>query len=164
MTLRLTIGIDPGLTGAIAFLADGEPCGLFDMPTEMHGDWKEVDGGKLAEILREGMKNHTGANVSACIEKVGARPTDGGTSAFRFGESSGKAKAVLEALRIPYMRVVPVTWKRSYGLIKAEKGKSIELAVARFPAVAASLKRQKDDGRAEALLLALYHYNNHHFV
>lgn len=157
MTNRITIGIDPGLSGAIAVLADGEPAEIFDMPVMTIGDWKEVDGHRLAAELRGIRAKYVGAYVSACVEKVGARPQDGGTSAFRFGESSGKVKAVLEALNIPYHRAVPAVWKRHFGLIKAEKDQSRLLAISRFPAARDRLARKKDDGRAEALLLALYH-------
>lgn len=162
MTFRLTIGIDPGLSGAVAFLDDGEAYLVVDMPVLTVGDWKEVDARELANRIRTECRNHPGAHVSACIEKVGARPTDGGTSAFRFGESSGKAKAVLEALGIPYARAIPSVWKHSFGLRKAEKDDSRQVALKRFPDMAKDLRRKKDDGRAEALLLALYHYNQEH--
>ena len=157
MTLRLTFGIDPGLSGAVATLVDGEPGDAIDMPTRMVGEWNEVDAHALAKWIREQRAAHSGAYVSACIEKVGARPTDGGTSAFRFGESSGKVKAVLEALGIPYTRAIPRVWKQHFGLVKAEKDASRQLALRRFPAIADRLRRKKDDGRAEALLLALWH-------
>ena len=157
MTLRITIGIDPGLSGSIVTLADGVPDEVHDMPTVMHGDWKEVDGTRLAAILRGIAIKHSGAYVSACVEKVGARPTDGGTSAFRFGESSGKVKAVLEALRIPYSRVVPAVWKHHFRLLKQDKDASRLLAIKLFPSAADQLKRKKDNGRADALLLALWH-------
>lgn len=159
MTLRVTFGIDPGLSGAIAVLLDGEPGPIIDMPTRMVGDWNEVDGQKLAMFLRDVRAGHAGAYVSACLEKVGAMPTDGATSAFRFGESSGKAKAVLEALSIPYSRAIPAVWKRSFALIGADKDAGRQLALRRFPSAADQLKRKKDNGRADALLLALWHEN-----
>lgn len=157
MTLRLTFGIDPGLSGAIATLIDGEPGPLIDMPTRMVGDWNEVDAAEIAAFIRCQRAIHHGAYVSACIEKVGAMPTDGATSAFRFGESSGKVKAVLESLGIPYTRPVPRSWKNHYGLLKTEKDEARLLAIRRFPLMAERLKRKKDDGRADALLLALWH-------
>lgn len=157
MTLRMTIGCDPGVSGAVAVLADGEPFGVFDMPTRTVNDWKEVDAHALAIALRTARSAHPGAYVSACIEKVGARPGDGGTSMFRFGESSGVIKGVLEALNIPYSRAIPAVWKRHYGLLGTDKDASRELAIARFPSMADQLKRKKDNGRGDALLLALWH-------
>jgi len=97
-----------------------------------------------------------GAYVSDCIEKVGARPTDGGTSAFRFGQTAGKLQAILEVLGIPAMRVTPVVWKRSFGLLKQEKDALRIMAISRFPPAARMLSRKKDSDRADALLIALW--------
>jgi hypothetical protein len=157
--LRLTFGIDPGLTGAIAVLLDGEAGQVIDMPTRKVGDWGEVDAQQLALFLRDQRAAHPGAYVSACIEKVGARPADGGTSAFRFGETAGKIKGALESLGIPYSRAIPAVWKRHMGLIGTDKDAARLLAIRRFPAAAHLLQRKKDNGRADALLLALYHEN-----
>ncbi|QNH21237.1 hypothetical protein HEP73_02149 [Xanthomonas sp. GW] len=157
MTMRLTFGIDPGLTGAIATLIDGEAGLILDMPTAQVGDWREVDARALALWIREQRAAHPGAYVSACIEKVGAFPGDGGTSAFRFGDSYGGARAVLQVLGIPYTRAIPAVWKRRFGLLGQDKDAARLLALQRFPSAADALKRKKDNGRADALLLALYH-------
>lgn len=159
MTLRVTFAIDPGLTGAVAVLLDGEAGPVIDMPTRKVGDWGEVDAQQLALFLRDTRANHPGAYVSACIEKVGARPRDGGTSAFRFGEGAGKVKGVLEALGIPYSRAIPAVWKRHMGLIGTDKDAARLLALKRFPSAEPLLRRKKDGGRADALLLALWHEN-----
>lgn len=157
--MRLTFGIDPGLSGAVATLFDGEPGPILDMPTRKIGDWNEVDADPLARFIREQRSHHPGAYVSACVEKVSARPGDGGTSAFRFGEGFGQIKATLRVLGIPYSLTVPAQWKRHMGLLKQEKDAGRQLAIVRFPSMAEVLKRKKDDGRADALLLALWHEN-----
>lgn len=171
MTLRLTLGIDPGLKGAVVALLDGEPGPLLDMPFTQSGvrlrkNKKtgvvtevrvcEIDASSIAMWIRALRSQHQGAHVRASVEKVSARPDDGGTSAFQFGEGFGKVKAVLEVLNIPYTLTIPSQWKRNMGLIGKDKDKARELALTRFPTMAASLKRKKDDGRADALLLALY--------
>lgn len=157
MTMRLTFGIDPGLSGAVATLIDGEPGPVLDMPTVQVGDWREVDAATLAAWMRDQRSAHPGAYVSACLEKVGARPGDGGTSAFRFGDSYGQARAVLQVLGIPYSRAIPAVWKRRLGLLGTEKDAARLLAIRRFPSAEPQLKRKKDGGRADALLLALHH-------
>jgi hypothetical protein len=157
VTLRLTFGIDPGLSGAVATLIDGEPGPILDMPTRKVGDWNEVAADLLSQFIREQRREHAGAYVSACVEKVGAMPTDGATSAFRFGESSGRVKAVLEVHGIPYTRAIPAVWKNRFGLKGQGKDAGRLLAIRRFPSVADQLARKKDDGRADALLLALWH-------
>lgn len=157
--MRIDFGIDPGLSGAVGVLADGEAVAVHDMPTRKVGDWGEVDAQRLAEVIRSVRRDYPGAVFFACVERVGARPGDGGTSAFRFGESSGKAKAVLESLGVPYSRAIPAVWKRHYGLIGENKGGSLDVARRLFPGMGEQLKRKKDDGRAEALLLARWNFN-----
>lgn len=159
MASRLTLGIDPGLTGAVATLIDGEPGPVLDMPTMDVGGWDEVDARAVVLFIREQRAAHPGAYVSACIEKVGARPGDGGTSAFRFGQGAGKLLAVLEVLGIPTTRAIPAVWKRTFGLLKQPKDAGRVLACARFPAAAKAMSRKKDNGRADALLIALWHEN-----
>lgn len=162
MTMRVTFGIDPGLTGAIAVLGDGEVQCILDMPVMEVGKHNEVDAKLLARYLRESREANSGAYFSACLERVGARPGDGGTSAFRFGEGFGKVKSVLEVMGIPFVMPVPAQWKRYYGLIGKEKDESRQLALKRFPGAAHRMQRKKDHGRAEAALLALYHDNTDH--
>jgi len=159
MTLRVTFGVDPGLSGALATLIDGEPGPILDMPTLQVGDWREVNAAALAAWIREVRGQHAGADFSACVEKVSARPGDGGTSAFRFGEGYGQIKAVLGVLGIPYSRAIPAVWKRHLGLLRTEKDAARLLAIRRFPDAEPMLRRKKDGGRADALLLALYHEN-----
>ncbi|MDO8605136.1 MAG: hypothetical protein Q7R40_01240, partial [Phaeospirillum sp.] len=48
----------------------------------------------------------------------------------------------------------PGVWKRTLGLLKADKAASRARAVELYPEVAGRLTRVKDHGRAEALLLA----------
>lgn len=141
-TCRLTFGIDPGLTGAVATLLDGVPGPILDMPTVDVDGWGEVDCRAVVLFIREQRAAHPGADVSACIEKVGARPTDGGTSVFRFGQTAGKLQAILEVLGIPTSRVIPAMWKRAYGLLKQEKDAARQLALRRFPSAAPLLKRR----------------------
>lgn len=159
MASRLTFGIDPGLTGAVATLIDGEPGPVLDMPTVEVDGWGEVDARAVVVFIRELRAAHPDAYVSACIEKVGARPGDGGTSAFRFGQTTGKLQAIFEVLGIPTTRAIPAVWKRPFGLLKKDKEASRQLARARFPAAQGFLTLKKHKDRAEALLIALWHEN-----
>lgn len=161
MTQILTIGIDPGLTGALAALADGVPIAVYDLPVRTVGKWGELDAGALAALIRAMRGGHPGAYVSACVEQVQARPADGGTSAFRFGSTYGAIRGVLESLGIPYSRAIPAVWKRHFGLIGCEKDVTRQVAIQRFPAARPDLTRKKDHGRADALMLALFHEAKH---
>lgn len=154
---RVTIGVDPGLSGALYTLVDGEPGRFLDMPTVEFGNSREVDAAAVACWIRDVRKEHAGAWICAVMERVSARPGDGGTSAFRFGEGSGALRGVFQTLGIPLERVVPAVWKRSLGLLGTDKDAARQLALAVYPSEANALKRKKDDGRADALLIARWY-------
>lgn len=164
MTLRLTLGCDPGLSGCIAVLADGHPFRLIDMPfVTLKNGKHRLDPYELSMCLRTAIMIHPGAHVSAVVEVVGSAPMEGrkqgGSSMFGFGQSDGMVRGILGCLRIPVTEVHPITWKNHYGLLKTEKDVARLLAIRRFPSIAHDLKRKKDGGRADALLLALWHEN-----
>ncbi len=169
MTMRLTFGIDPGLTGAVATLIDGEPGPILDMPTFDNGTANEVDAMLLGEFMRELRRSHPGAYHSACVEKVRAMPnkqvpgkaprTMGAQSSFNFGDGFGQVKAVLRVLGMDPVLVEAQSWKRRMGLLGTEKDDARLLAIRRFPSAEPLLRRKKDSGRADALLIALWHEN-----
>lgn len=157
MTLRVTIGIDPGQTGALAVLADGVFAAFVDMPTVSRAaGGLQIDATTLAASLRGIFGAHPGAHVFAVLEQVGAMPKQGVTSTFRFGESFGVVLGVLGALGIPHMQVRPDRWKRYLQLTGQEKDVARTLAIQRHPAAAMHLHRKKDVGRADALLIATW--------
>jgi crossover junction endodeoxyribonuclease RuvC len=65
----------------------------------------------------------------------------------------------LAAHQVPVQYVTPAKWKKYFGLSK-NKGSSRGLAIQRFPQVSDKFSRVKDDGRAEAALIALYGKEN----
>jgi len=76
--------------------------------------------------------------------------------AFAFGLSYGGILGTLGALGLPHDVVQPASWKRKAGIPPgAPKAASIAQALRLLPTAAPHLARKKDDGRAEALLLAL---------
>lgn len=165
MTHRLVLGIDPGQSGAIAIVADGVPAGFIDMPVmPRKTSGFEINGSELAARLRGVMQQHPGAYMFAVLEQVNAMPSIpgadgvrrqmGSSSGFRFGESFGVIKGVLQALGIGFKLVVPRTWKTKMGLSGSEKDFSRTEAIRRFPQVAMELQLKKHVGRADALLIA----------
>jgi len=173
-----TIGIDPGLNGACAILRDDESIiEVFDIPTHGEGTQRRVDAAAFARKLRPHIPCLPGElraaretetdRASAVVEMVGAGPSDGSGSAFRFGRATGAAEAVLGALGVPMTLVAPATWKRSHGLIAKRKGMdrstSRRVAKAASRAKAIMLYPGSDDfplvkhsDRAEAVLIALH--------
>ena len=77
---------------------------------------------------------------------------------FKFGRTLGFAHAVVLGThpRPSVEFTTPAQWKGKLGLLNSGKGASREKAVNLFPSTESYLARVKDDGRAEALLLAHY--------
>jgi len=91
----------------------------------------------------------------AVLEWPGVMPHDGKAQCRSMGMTLGILTAVLAARRIPTQRVAPGTWKRAMGLT-ADKDEARVRAIRQWPDMADSFRRKKDDGRAEAALLALW--------
>lgn len=146
------LGIDPGLEGAIAWRGEGHDgvFGVYDIPTMGEGSKRRVNGAQLAAWLRPY------SFAGAYLELVGARPGQGVSSMFRFGEATGTIAGVLQAVGIPIIRITPQVWKKHYGLIGQSKEQSRAFAVQLFPECASALSRKKDHQRAESLLIAAY--------
>jgi hypothetical protein len=97
-TAMKIIGIDPGVSGAIALLdSAGTLLEVADMPTLRDGakNRASVNAPLLAEIV---YRWHAGA---AFVELVGVRPGEGAVGAFSFGRSRGVVDGVLAACGVP---------------------------------------------------------------
>lgn len=151
----IIIGVDPGFSGAIAvFRPFFWMMEIYDMPVVPNKKGKnEIDLHNLHELLApEDDKPHR-----AMVEQVAAMRGQGVSSMFRFGQGYGALQMGLAAHKIPTDYVTPAKWKKHFGLSR-DKGASRGLAMQKFPSIADKFKRVKDDGRAEAALLALYSY------
>ena len=154
----MILGIDPGITGALALL-DGDECrGVWDMPVseKTHGKGKEVNAHLLADIVDEAIREAGEDGLQAIIEQVSAMPGQGVSSMFSFGASYGTVRGVLGALGVPYTQVTPQRWKRSQGLTGRDKDASRTLAIQRYPEIRHLLTRKKDNGRADAVLIGAF--------
>lgn len=159
----MTYGIDPGLGGALAVCVGGELARVADMPTVYVGGGRvkrQVDPAGVAALIRQWRAELGHDFEHAVVERVSSMPGQGVASMFSFGHSAGAVAGVLAALQIPVAFAAPQTWKRSYG-IGADKSSSRAKASESFPAHAAMWLRVKDDGRAEAALIALYGHRTH---
>jgi crossover junction endodeoxyribonuclease RuvC len=149
--MSLTLGVDPGLTGALAILsADGSLELLADLPIIRDKSLAWVDGSALQSMLLDALG---GRQCRAIVERVSAMPRQGIASAFCFGVGFGSVLSVLQAMHISIEFVTPAVWKSSLGLSKDKKA-SLHKARLLYPA--AELHLAKHDGRAEALLIAQY--------
>lgn len=153
------VGIDPGLKGGIAYYTPSELLAYrtptIEVPFVKKGK-KTTRNDMDLENIRDEMRLSDITHVF--LEKVSAMPGQGVTGMFRFGQNLGQWQGLLVALDLPYTMVTPQVWKKHMGLIKADKGKSIELARTFWPHYAESIFKYKtaDEGRAEAALIAKY--------
>ena len=149
----IKIGIDPGVTGAIAALdADNRLIDVFDMPVVQDGKKRRVNAPELAAII--GAICSGAGQYHAYVEKVGAMPGQGVTSMFNFGRSAGIIDGVLGALHIPLTYVSPQKWKKAAGLIGKEKDQGRTRAIELYPSAPLNLK--KHIGRADAILISRF--------
>jgi hypothetical protein len=145
--VRCICGIDPGLSGAIAFYFPVTPDRVTAEDLPVAGG--VIDCANLAARIAQM------APAFAVVERVGAMPRQGVASTFKFGASYGCLHGILGALQIRTVLVAPTVWKRHFCL-DSDKEKSRALALRTFAKSPEHFARKKDDGRAEAALLAVY--------
>ena len=157
------IGIDPGLSGAIAILKDNKVLGIFDMPVMAEGkkNKKQVNGNQLFNEIKSHLLQINQDEACVIVEHVTAMPGQGVTSMFNFGQSFGVIKGICSAMQLPIHFVRPTKWKKYYNLINTSKDASRSRAIEIFPKISDKLKRKKDSNKADAILIASYYYNTY---
>lgn len=155
-----TLGIDPGLTGAFALYDHAaDTLAVFDMPTLVI---PKSGGGKRTELdvyaIAKIMDDLAPLQLRAFVELVGPTPQMGVTSSFSFGGSYWAVRMACAAHFLPTELVPPQRWKKALA-VKAGPGKSDAVrarASALLPRHAHLWTRVKDEGRAEASLIAYF--------
>ena len=141
------IGLDPGFSGA---------WGMIDHNNKYMGcgDMHHTDKYLMTNVIFSEMIDClNGDDHSVVVETVHSMPKQGVSSSFKFGVAYGGAVALAQRLDFSWQAVTPQVWKKALKL-DSDKNKSSALARELWPD--APLKRQKDNGRAEALLLAYW--------
>ena len=155
--MRPILGIDPGLSGAVALLTPDGELFVHDIPTLDVGGRKRPDAVGLAHMFDA----YAAQAPSVWIEDVGVRPGEGAVGAFSFGKGVGMLLGVAAAHFMPVEVVRPATWKKAMGLpTGATKDESRARASALLPQHAGLWPLKKHDGRAESALIALYGLRN----
>lgn len=146
------LGIDPGGSGALVSINDEELI-VHDMPvyeiTKGKSVRKRIDIKRLIGIITIESPDH------AYVEQVSAQPMNGAASAFSFGWACCAVEAALIACGIPFTYVTPQKWKKDMDC-PADKDGARYRASQLLPNYANNWERKKDDGRAEAALIALF--------
>lgn len=138
--MSIYLGIDPGKKGAIAtFDSESLRVSVVDMPTTTNELHDHLAG---LPIIKKGL-----------LEKLHAGPVMGRTAIATMFMNYGILKGALIWCDIPFREERPNKWKPALNL-SGDKNASREMAMQMFPDDADLFKRVKDDGRAEAALLA----------
>ena len=150
------IGIDPGLSGAIAVLDNNKVLKIYDMPIMAEGkkNKRQLNSAQLVNIIKENIKNHEDINV--VVEQVNAMPGQGVTSMFNFGQTFGAIKGVCAALNLPIFFIRPSKWKKYFELINSSKDSSRTKAIEMYPSIANQLSKKKDVNKSDAILIARF--------
>ena len=151
------IGIDPGLSGAIAILEDSKIKELFDMPVMPDGkkNKRQLNSAFLVKLLKENIESLE--NTVMVVEQVNAMPGQGVTSMFNFGQTFGAIKGICAAIGLPISFVRPAKWKKHFELINSSKDASRTKAIEMYPSFSEQLSKKKDVNKSDAILIARYY-------
>ena len=142
--MKIIIGIDPGINGAIAWITDGKPC-VEKMPDTLQDLWE------LIESIGYEIPDYTPYEIKAYIEQVSSSPQMGVVSAFTFGRGYGNIEMALTAAGIPFERVRPQVWQKALGcLTKGDKNITKRKAQELYPSIKVT------HAIADSLLIANY--------
>ena len=150
------IGIDPGLSGAIAILDNKKVLNILDMPVMSEGkkNKRQLNSALLVNIIKENIEKSE--EIAVVVEQVNAMPGQGVTSMFNFGQTFGAIKGVCAALELPIFFVRPSKWKKHFELIKTSKDASRTKAIEMYPSLADQLSKKKDVNKSDAILIARF--------
>lgn len=157
MNEHIIAAIDPGLSGAVAFLklrADGTVGLLYieDMPTAQAKQGKSMKAHLLIPALADILRNPLFYPQHVVIEEVAAMPGQGVTSMFRFGYCAGAIAGVCAGLGLPTSFVRPQVWQKVAGVRHGDDAGRLR-AIQVFPRQSNLFKRKMDHNRADAALI-----------
>ena len=150
------IGIDPGLTGAIAIMQNNKVLDIIEMPVMPEGkkNKRQLNSAQLVSIIKKNIESNE--EVAVVVEQVNAMPGQGVTSMFNFGQTFGAIKGVCAALELPIHFVRPSKWKKYFELINASKDSSRTKVIEMYPSLSNHLAKKKDVNKSDAILIARY--------
>ena len=153
----IVVGIDPGLSGAIAILENNKVLNIFDMPVMAEGkkNKRQLNSAQLVNIIKDSTKPD--AEKAVVVEQVNAMPGQGVTSMFNFGQTFGAIKGVCAALELPIFFVRPSKWKKHFELINSSKDSSRTKVIEMYPSLSSQLAKKKDVNKSDAILIARFY-------
>ena len=150
------IGIDPGISGAIAVMHGKKVVNMYDMPVMAEGkkNKRQLNSSQLVNIIKENI--YEDEETIVVVEQVNAMPGQGVTSMFNFGQTFGAIKGVCAALKLPIFFVRPSKWKKHFELINSSKDSSRTKAIEMYPKLSNQLSKKKDVNKSDAILIARF--------
>ncbi len=150
------IGIDPGLSGAIAVMEDNKVLNIFDIPVMSEGkkNKRQLNSALLVNLLKKNINKEE--EVAVVVEQVNAMPGQGVTSMFNFGQTFGALKGICAALELPIFFVRPSKWKKHFELLNSSKDASRTKAIEMYPKLSGQLSKKKDVNKSDAILIARF--------
>ena len=150
------IGIDPGLSGAIAILENKKVINIFEIPVMSEGkkNKRQLNSALLVNLIKENINQDE--EVAVVVEQVNAMPGQGVTSMFNFGQTFGALKGICAALELPIFFVRPSKWKKHFELINSSKDASRTKAIEMYPQLSKQLAKKKDVNKYDAILIARF--------
>lgn len=149
----MIVGIDPGLTGAVAYMhGTGTLHHVVDTPSFlMDGRRREYDVPSMIRLLL--LNGQTGHIHHVFIEQQQMRPGVAVQSTAKVWFGYGLWIGILSALHVPYTAVAPQVWQREMyaGAVGTGKERSLLVASRLWPDFVISKDRHD---RADALLIA----------
>ena len=137
------IGIDPGKSGGVAWITENVVIFAQNCPDDVE---------QMTSLIRK----ITDKRKSVCyLESVHAFPTDGRSSAFKFGMNFGIWQGILSSFNVKVVLVTPQKWQKRLGKlpkIKKERKNMMKQIASDMSGLKATLKT------ADAILLALHGY------
>lgn len=147
-------GLDPGKTGALVVVYPDNSVFVLRVPVQKLRGKERPAWSEWAQLWGDALVFHEPDMF--VIEEVASRPQQSSVATFNFGLSYGFGRGLIAACRKPMHFVTPSVWKGKMGLLNSDKNASREEARRLLPKLAYEITRVKDDGVAEAALLALY--------
>lgn len=158
--LNRIVGIDPGLSGGLAFFEEGTVVALVPMPVRDLGDRNELDMPAIAAFLVTdyGRATHVFIERAQVMSKPGK--SQGVTGMFNYGIQNGMLRGLCHGLGLPYTLVHPQSWQRAM-LGAFAKGESKAAAAVRVSQLWPSLDfrasercKKAHEGMVDAALIA----------
>ena len=159
------MGIDPGISGAIAITRGKKVLEVHDLPLLSTFKTTKTKSGKQKKnnqldieeffIMYKDMLKAWQPDL-VVIEKVHSMPGQGVASMFAFGQTFGRIEGVIRTTGgTPIRYITPQEWKKHHKLIKKGKEAAIDLCRLHYPAMVDTFLKTKD-GRADAVLMCEY--------